>query len=338
MSLKLVPPREGKTPFWYVRGTYLGQSVDRSTKASDRRLAKRVIDKIKDEIERGEFAKPGEPTFLSAALEYVKAGGERRFIGTQTKSGEWTLLLGYFKEQPLRLIDQAALDRAALAIYPTATPATRNRQVYSVVSAILKQAGFDGKLRRPKGSRGNKRTDWLWPEQAFRLFRAADDIDLEFGAFLRTLCYTGMRLSEGLGLAIDNTRLSESFAYVAQTKNDDPRAVFLPPIVVESLANHPKGMDRTGRRVFRFVKGGRLYSLLGKAKAAAGPDVAFVGFHTFRHTWATWMRRYGGLDTRGLVGTGAWRDSVSAGRYEHVVVSEESRKAILLPTERKASA
>jgi hypothetical protein len=44
------------------------------------------------------------------------------------------------------------------------------------------------------------------------------------------------------------------------------------------------------------------------------------------------MRRYAGLDTRGLLGTTRWKDAKSAARYEHVVVSEESRKADLLPT------
>ncbi|WP_436798696.1 hypothetical protein [Mesorhizobium escarrei] len=43
------------------------------------------------------------------------------------------------------------------------------------------------------------------------------------------------------------------------------------------------------------------------------------------------MRGYAGLDTRGLVGTGRWKDEKSAARYEHVVVSEEARKADLLP-------
>lgn len=43
------------------------------------------------------------------------------------------------------------------------------------------------------------------------------------------------------------------------------------------------------------------------------------------------MRRYGGLDTRGLVGTGAWASEKSAARYAHVVVSEEARKADRLP-------
>jgi hypothetical protein len=44
------------------------------------------------------------------------------------------------------------------------------------------------------------------------------------------------------------------------------------------------------------------------------------------------MRRYAGLDTKGLVATGAWKDRKSADRYEHVVVSEEARRAELLPT------
>jgi integrase len=45
--------------------------------------------------------------------------------------------------------------------------------------------------------------------------------------------------------------------------------------------------------------------------------LAFVGFHTFRHTWATWMRRYGGADLQGLAATKNWRDPKSAARYAH---------------------
>ena len=41
--------------------------------------------------------------------------------------------------------------------------------------------------------------------------------------------------------------------------------------------------------------------------------------------------RNGDFDTRGLVGTGAWKDRKSAERYEHVVVSEEATRADLLP-------
>jgi hypothetical protein len=63
-----------------------------------------------------------------------------------------------------------------------------------------------------------------------------------------------------------------------------------------------------------------------------------VGFHVFSHTWATWMRMYGGLDTYDLLKTDRWSDPDSADRYAHVVVSDQSRKADLLPVEPKRKA
>jgi integrase len=60
--------------------------------------------------------------------------------------------------------------------------------------------------------------------------------------------------------------------------------------------------------------------------------LAFVGFHTFRHTWATWMRRYGGADVQGLAETKNWRDPRSAARYAHVVAREEWERVDNLPS------
>jgi hypothetical protein len=80
MPIKLIPPRQGKTPYWYGRGSHLGRFIDRSTRASERKLALRVVRKWQGEIERGEFAEPREPTFASAAVSYMKTGGERRLL------------------------------------------------------------------------------------------------------------------------------------------------------------------------------------------------------------------------------------------------------------------
>lgn len=325
MPLSLVPPKPGRTPHWRVRGHYLGIPVDRSAKTTERAKAAKLRSKIEDEIERGAYAKPGEPTFVDAAANYIASTGNARFLKP---------IVDHFGFMPLRQIDQQAIDKAAIALYPGATPATRNRQIYSPVSAVLKSAGFKGKIDRPEGWRGKARVTWLKPPQAFALFRAADAKDPEFGIFLRVLTYTGMRLSECTGMTIELLELSEAFAYVAMTKNDEPRGVHLPPVVVAALANHPRGLDRKGQRVFRFVKCGRLYTWLDESLTAAGIALPpRTGFHVLRHTWATWMRRYGGLDTRGLVGTGAWKDERSASRYEHVIATEEARRADLLPTE-----
>lgn len=37
-------------------------------------------------------------------------------------------------------------------------------------------------------------------------------------------------------------------------------------------------------------------------------------FHIFRHTYATWMRRYAGADEATLIATGAWKDAKSVKR------------------------
>jgi integrase len=321
MPLKLVPPRKGKSPNWTVRGTYFGRSVDRSTGTSKRALALQVIKTIEQQIERGAFSEPGEPTFASAAAAYMKGGGERTYLKR---------LLEHFGDKPISQIRQAEIDAAAIELYPAGSPATRNRSVYTPVSAVIKHAGSRIDLRRPKGSSGNKQTAWLWPEQADALFVEAEKIGAEFAALLIVLCYAGMRLSEALNLAWDNVRLIDGFAYVPDTKNDEPRAVFLPPVAVAAMANLQGG---TRGRVFGFVKSGHLYSLLKACAFKAGVDLPErSAFHIFRHTYATWMRRYAGLDTKGLVATGAWKDRKSADRYEHVVVSEEAQRATLLPT------
>jgi hypothetical protein len=203
MPLKLVPPRKGKSPCFTVRGTYLGVYVDRSTRARKRATAAKVLKKWELEIERGEFSDKPEKTFASAAAAYMKAGGERTYIKK---------LLQHFGEMPLKDIGQEEIDVAAVALYPTCAPSTRNRQVYTPVSAILKRAGFKDTIDRPFGAAGNKATGWLWPEQAEVLFEEAGKLDPEFRLLCLTLLYAGgLRLSEGLGLLTDDCRLSRTF-------------------------------------------------------------------------------------------------------------------------------
>lgn len=323
MPLKLHPPRAGKSKNYSVRGTYLGKYVDRTTGSPDKATARKALKKIERDIEQGKFADRGGPTFASAALAYLNAGGDDRFLQP---------LIDYFEDRPLAEIDQAAVDEAAIAIYPQAANATRNRQVYTPISAILKRAGMEFSLKRPIGAQGRMRTNWLWPEQAEKVFKEAYNRDKEFAILLVLLCYTGLRLEEALSLQAERVRLHESFGYVPDTKNGEPRAVFLPPIVVSALLNHPKGMSREGR-LFRFYKGSALYKRLKTVFDAAGVAMEKRdGFHVFRHTYGTWMTRYAGLDAKGLRDTGTWKDMKSAVRYRHAVTTEEAQKANLLPT------
>jgi hypothetical protein len=184
MPLKLVPPsKDRRTPYFAVRGTYLGVYVDRSTKTSERRQANKIIREWEEQIKRGEYGKsaqveeapPAEKTFASAAIAYMNAGGERRFLTQAIKE------LGRLA---LAKIDQEEIDAAAVRAFPKGTPAYRNRNFYTPVSAVLKHVGDNREIKRPKGWRGKRHTTWLEPDQAFALFAAADTLDTEFGLFL----------------------------------------------------------------------------------------------------------------------------------------------------------
>lgn len=332
MPLKLVSPKTGRTPYWWIRGTYLGCYCERSSGTSDKRLAAQIKRKLERDIERGVVADKDEPGFAAAAAAYMRANGETRFM---------TPLIQHFKATPLPDLTQIAIDNAAAALYPNASPATLNRQVYTPVSAVLKRAGIQREVKRPKGWRGRRLTTWLTPAQAEAIFAATAQIQtpaetrLEFRILLRMLCYTGMRLSEPLRLTCSDIDLKAATANLMTTKGGQPRLVHLPPVVVAELKLLPRGVAREGR-LFRFHAGGYLRDLFAETLALAGVTLPErVAFHVFCHTWATWMRIYGGLDTWDLTKTDRWADEDSADRYSHVVMSEQSLKADLLPGARK---
>jgi integrase len=212
-----------------------------------------------------------------------------------------------------------------LLTVPLPVPASR-------VSPHSSRESNPQKVKRPKGWRGTKRTFWLKPEPTFALLAAATALGPEFGVLCTVLNYTGLRLSEGLGVQCEQLDLEREFAYVPDTKTGEPRAVYLPPVVVVALANHPRGLDRKGR-LFRFHDGGRLRDMLKAACKAAGIFLPRrTAFHLFRHNYATWMRLYGGLDALGLTRIGAWSDMDSVERYSHSEPTAEARQAAALPT------
>jgi integrase len=340
MPLKLCSPRAGKTPNYSIRGTYLGIAVDRSAGTPKKAVAEQQRKKLETAIERGEYPpKPKQPdaaTFLSAAVAYMKAGRPRRYVAK---------LIEHFADTPLAEIDQGAIDDASVTLYPNVTPATRNGCVYTPVGAILHHAGVAITVKRPKGYKGKLTTRFLLPPDAFAIIEAAKVIDEEMARLLTFLLYTGCRIGEALALKWETISVERSEAYIETSKNDDPRTVRLTQDAIAAL-----GPVKPAGRVFRFHQGGHRNFLFLNAKVTACglPPVkrpkcgermvipphrlSWVTFHTFCHTWATWMRRFGGADLQGLVATGRWRDPRSAARYAHVVSHEEWSRVDLLPS------
>lgn len=323
MPFTLFPPKPGRSPYYRVRGREFGIRLNRSTQTSDKREAQRFLAAWREDAKRQALEAPKNEkpvlTFAKAATAYMQADRPARFLSP---------LIRYFGLTPVSEIDQAAIDAAAQKLYPDATPQTRNRQVYSPVSAILRHAGVTLPLRRPKGAQGRPRTAHLTQDEAFALLDAASGLHERFGALLTFLLYTGVRLSEALRLEWADVDLDRATAIIRETKNGQAVTVHLPADVTACLAKLPRRAS-----VFGLTKSGRLYNLLADAESQAGlvlpPRSAF---HTLRHTHATWRRIYTGADTTALTNTGLWKSRNAAAVYEHVDATAESRKSDLLPT------
>jgi integrase len=346
MPLKLVPPRKGRSPNFTIRGSYLGVAVDRTSGTPRRSVAQRRLKDIEAKIEAGEYEREPAPspdvkTFAAAALAYLKAGHARRYVKR---------LALRFADTPIEAIGQAELDAAALAICPNTSPATRNRTVYTPTLAILHAAGATPRVKRPAGAKGEVRADHLNPADAAALIAAADALDEEFGILLRFLLYTGCRVGEALALTWDRVDLDRGTAFIRKTKARTPRATLLRADLTERLSAHRAAcIEARGPsgRVFRWRGGGwpREMMLAARLKACGlklpprsvkrhvpWHRLSWVTFHVLRHTFATWMRRYGGLDLQGLIATDNWSDLKSVARYAHVEPRAEWERVETLPS------
>lgn len=322
MAFNIVKRHNGN--FWYLRGTINGKRYDESTGTSNRKIADAYRVKREQEIHlEAIHGKAVFATFAQAASHYVEQGGDSRFLEP---------VLRHFGHMPLATIGQEQIDHAARKLYPAVQGSTRNRQVYSPVSAVLHHAARLGWcprpiIRRPKAPVGRVR--WLTKQQAAELLGAAEPHIKPLIAFL---LLTGARVGEALWLDWSNIDLHRAHVQFLDTKNGTSRGVPLHWSLAWELA---RLQHRTGE-VFRRPDGlpysrpninNPLDSSAGtRIKTAFQGAVRRAGLtdfhpHDCRHTWATWHYR-ANRDLGALMRLGGWKTMSMVMRYAHTNVDE----------------
>ena len=325
------------SPYWYIRGTVRGQSVDESTGTTIKKAAEEV--RVKREAELLEQSIHGRRvtmTFSQAALSYLELGGDKRFMAP---------VLKHFGTTKLARIGQHEIDNAAKKLYPSAAPSTLVRQVYTPVSAVLQHAAKRGwctvqKLERPELPEGRVR--WLTKDEAERLIAACAP---HLRPLVIFLLYTGARCGEALWITWKDIDLNSRHVSFINTKNGTNRGVPLHHRVVSELdvlrTNRVTRQDRSrdgGANVFTTQAGsgygtpvqsdGSDSSAGSRIKSAFGGAVRRAGLRDFhphdcRHTWATWHYQ-ANRDLGALQRLGGWKTLSMVMRYAHTNVAELS--------------
>ena len=297
---------------YYARGTIAGQRIYQSTGCRKRAEADAWAARTEAQLrERHALGINATLTFAEAALTYMQAGGEGRFLRP---------ILEYFGPD-FRLADMnnAALNAAAEAILPEAAPATINRNLITPVRAVVNLAVEEG-LATPVKFRKRReppaRTRWLRPAEAEALIHHAGD---HLVPILAALIGSGARVSEILEARASNFHPDTGEVWLENTKSDFPRMVRLPgrarDLILE--ARPPAGGALLRRPDGGAYSTGRGATPISNAfnrardKAGLGRDVTP---HILRHTWATWYYAQT-RDFAGLLDLGGWRVADMAMRY-----------------------
>lgn len=324
MGLKII--KRNGSPHWQITGTLSGVRVRESTGTDSKDVAEKLRLRREREILEGTVSK-SQYTVAHAVVEYVENGGENKYLDK---------VVEYLGRNSLSEITQELIDQAARKAYAgfrkgkrgkhrAYKKSTIRRQFYVPLAAVLHYAADIGwmhyrRVRMPKADRPPP--EWAEPDYFEKLWPHCDD---DLRALTTFLPFTGCRIQECLDLDWKDVNLKEQWAYIRYTKNKEHRTVYLPAPVMQAL----KKIRKDKGLVFAFIDRDHVRRRLIKATASA--DVPYMSTHKIgSHTYATWMRRYAGMDARGLVATGRWKDQKSAYHYTHTTVSEEARKADLL--------
>lgn len=329
MSLRLV--RRGGTRHFYIRGTIRGIRVWETSGTDDPKIAEAVRIKREGELlNLSVFGAAVTKTFADAALSYLQHGGEARFLGKQDPAnGNWTGLLGQFYGNTLSEIGQAQIDAAAIALYPHASNATRRRQVYTPMAAVLHHAATKGWIRAPiirlpKVKQAETRYSTI-----DRMNKLLPHCSPQLRRLIVFLAYTGARISECLRLDWEaDVDLSRKTATIRRTKNGKTRTVHLPVAVLVELGAVPDSLRRGP--VFHWKARQAVYKPLRRACRLAG--VEYMPTHQQgRHTFAAGLRIHAKRDLRGLMEDGGWDSVQSVMRYMHLVPGESVEAVDKLP-------
>jgi integrase len=305
-----------KSSCFYARGTCLGVAIFQSLGTGDRKEAEILVGRIQKGIFDRQARGPVHASegFGSATLRYLQAGGERRYIEP---------LLRHFGDLPIDQIDQQAIDRAAVLLYPQCSAATRNRDVYTPMSAILKFAGKTTNIRRPKAPPGVVR--WLTHEEAARLIAACSP---HLRPLVMFMLLTGARIGEALWLDWSCVDLGRAHVSIPKTKNGEPRGVPLHRDLVVELANllHRDGcvFRKPDGEPYQRPHGDYEQSTGGQIKTGFKAALRRAGItnfrvHDCRHTWATWHYAEH-HDLQALQKLGGWKTLAMVMRYAHANV------------------
>ena len=219
-------------------------------------------------------------TFEEAAVSYLEAGGDKRFVMS---------IATYFKGRLVGQIKPGDIKEAARLLYPQAKPATQNRQGITPAQAIINHASQLGwcqpikvvRFKVEKVKRVFVHAEWL---NAY-MQEANASGHPHLSALALFMFQTGRPIGNALRLTWDDIDLSARTVFVGRPKTGIPiKTIRLSKQMVVALANLPRC-----QHVFKYSSRNSVYPTMRRICDRAGCTYRHISQADIRsaHTQST---------------------------------------------------
>lgn len=254
-------------------------------------------------------AVPTSRTFSEAAESYIRHGGSDRFMPA---------IVEYFGEQHLFQIFPFDIKQMAMELFPSHSPATRNRQAITPARAVFSHAyerGWGPLLRirnfkeDPPVRKNAASQAWL---HAF--VRQSDKDGLQhLAALVMFMSQTAARVSEAVDLRWSEVDIINRTVLLLKTKTGTNSRRMLTDQMIARLYGMQEGQEPQDR-VFRYKS---RHSVNERIKAVCQrADIPYKPSHTCgRHAFANNTLALG-IDVKSAMDAGGWKSpTVFLGTY-----------------------
>jgi len=305
------------SPYWWVKLSFSGTAVQRSTGTSDRRKAKELHDRwaaqMWDEVKLGR--KPRR-SWDEAVVQWLKESTHRKSRDTDLFHLRW--LQSHLEGLELESIDRVKVESLiAAGLAEGVSNATVNRRV-QILRTVLRKAATDWEwldklpkfrfLKEPKG-----RVRFLTQDEESRLMAALPSHLRTMAAF--SLC-TGLRQANVKNLRWAQVDLVRQLAWVNAEEAKAGKAIAV-PLTTDALAVLKVVEGQHPEYVFTY-NGSPVTQVGTKAWRGALQRAGIEDFHwhDLRHTWAS-RHVQNGTPLYALQALGGWSDPEMVQRYGH---------------------
>jgi integrase len=315
-------------PFREADGSIAYRLVERSCGTSSKPEAYEKVrefeKELHDEFTREPAAAKEEMNFAQAAEQYLHNGNSGRFLAPVLRE------IGFM---PVAQIDQGTMTDLQRKLYPNAKPATVNRQLFTVVSAVLRFVGVRADLKRPKGHDRPRVIDRnaLPSDQWFEL--VSPHLSPSKRAVLLLINLHGMRIGEVLEREPADLDVEGHTLSVPDTKSGNPVKLKLCEPAMDAIREMLSGWREDDEQRRLAGKGPRdrpwLFGTANRSnfardlqKACVAAGVPYYSSHMAgRHSFASDILE-GGKSLPFLMQAGRWASLKAVGRYSHLAKSE----------------